>query len=126
MELLNNLIFCFLCVFAEARGTGLETQKAVVHTILNRSEQQLLSVEEIVKCERQFALASPYFVLKSNDLKGVKKVLIAINEALKERMKSKNFDNVNHFHDSTVRPYWIKKMKFIKEIDGMFFYTDEF
>lgn len=109
MECINEVASV---VYAESRGETERGMKAVIHTILNRSKEQGKSPCRIVKQKRQYARG----LFRPSDP----------NWQLAKRLVLNPGRDITHgaryFHNTTVRPYWIRSVKVTFRHGGHIFY----
>jgi spore germination cell wall hydrolase CwlJ-like protein len=105
-------------VYGEARGESQEGQIAVIQVIMNRVDLYNSNVCSVVKSKGQFypKRATNEFHTKTNML---------INKFFGGVVKvNKHVKNATHFHTTSVRPKWSKKLKRKKQIGNHVFYSD--
>lgn len=102
-------------VYYEARGEGEDGMRAVAHVIYNRAREQGVSPCVIVRQPGQFAKSKG----KPNprDPQWRLAVKISINPG------TDLTNGATYFHNRTVKPYWIRKLKVTFSFGGHIFYA---
>lgn len=99
-------------VYYEARGEDEIGMRAIAHVIYNRAEEKKISPCAVVKQPKQFAVGPS----RPNDKKWQIAKKISINPG-KDITRG-----ATYFHNLTVRPYWIRKLKVSFNWGGHIFY----
>lgn len=101
-------------VYYEARGEGEEGMRAVAHVIYNRAEKEGVSPCIIVNRPAQFATGPS----RPGDYFWQQALRIAQNPG------PDLTNGATHFHNLTVRPYWIRSLIVTFRFGGHIFYKE--
>lgn len=125
MYALFSAIYCafaddtaILTIAYEASGESLEAQILVARCIITRSKQRKMSYEAVCKQKWQFSCWNKGAKLKPRTKAELERARQAWQEALKRK------EVITHYHDTSVKPYWIKSMKFVCRIGKLLFYKE--
>ena len=128
----NDLFWCALTVYHEARGESIRGQSAVVKVILNRADKKNKSVRDIVLAPYQFScfnkgLLDPCVHIK--DVRTFGDVMVVCSMAMEEWQSGSRLEGADHYFalrgmPDGKPPTWAKAMTFITEIGGHKFYRE--
>jgi cell wall hydrolase len=117
-----------LCTWREARGEVVESQRGVIHTILNRAAVASWWNHHISNDPVAVILMPEQFSsFNANDPNAVKfpQVSDGIFQEIKLLVLSPGddpTDGATHYHSGDAKPYWVEDMKFTVQIGGLKFY----
>lgn len=108
--LAETLLCLTATIFHEARGESLQGQKAVANVVINRSLQSGKSICHEVKRKHQFSWYKPHkedklFNIGYDNFEKYSKIAIEV------LFENDNTYGSQFFHNPSVKPYWIDKMK---------------
>lgn len=118
--MITAAVMCLaLNIYHEARGEGLQGQRAVAHVTLNRARERRMEVCDVVFEPHQFS-----WTIK--DPKVTNEVAWAKALAVAKRASAHAGRGVraNHYHALSVQPRWAAGMKVVAVIGQHIFYTD--
>lgn len=102
----------------EASSESLEAQIMVARVIITRAEERGLTYEQVCLQPYQFSCWNKGVTQKERTKAEIEKAKKAWELALRRD------ERVTHYHDLSVKPYWIKSMKFIRQIGRLRFYCE--
>jgi hypothetical protein len=145
-EALSESYLLALCIWAEARNQGLDGMQAVGSVILNRAARPGWwgrDIKSVILCPRQFSW------LNSNDPQRARAAYIAthfLDRLPKDALLRKclwvaiglvsparelggapllitNVGNADHYHTTSVQPYWRHTLRRVLQLRDHIFYT---
>lgn len=126
MTTLEGFFWIILTVYHEARGESAKGQRAVVKTILNRSQAKGWPIENIVLARKQFSCFNNGLDAASLWIKDIKTFATVSNncaQAAREWAAGDTLQGATHYYaikgmPDKKPPYWAASMTFICEIEG--------
>ena len=104
-----------ITISKEASGEGLLGMRAVLDTLETRIQQHHSSCIKEVSLPGQWS-----WYKKGISLKATQKQLTTYNKVV----NMKSVVRATHFHLTSIKPKWAKKMKFVKKIGKHLFYLE--
>lgn len=103
----------------EASGESLEAQAHVAKVIQNRAIKRGLTAEEVCLERKQFSCWNEGINSKMKP-----RTEREIENAKRAWRMAYELDlDIDHYHDTSVLPYWAKTMRMVKQIDSLKFYA---
>ena len=112
-----------LTILGEARGEGYEGMYAVACVIKQRSKERKLTPSQVCLQRLQFSCWNGKKVSDLNKLFNSRSQATAVSLAKNlDTIDSTVVGNANHYHNTSVNPYWADKSKVTKKIGNHIFY----
>ena len=108
-----------ITISKEASGEGLLGMRAVLDTLETRIKKNNSSCVKEISRKGQWSWY-PSHVKKGLSLKATQKQLTTYNKIV----NMKSVVRATHFHLTSIKPKWAKKMKFVKKIGKHLFYLE--
>jgi len=116
------LICMAVNLFHEGRGEPILGQVAIIHTVRNRAQGKPENVCKVVYAHAQFSWTLNNPGIKASDLK-------KFDEILHTCVIAWQFSDItsgsDHYHHTSIKPYWTKKMKRTMQIGQHVFYRSK-
>lgn len=120
-DVISCLLWLTLNVYHEARSEPLEGQMAVAHVTLNRSEERLLPVREVVTQPAQFSWYGKKPILPDD----TDSFLICLTNTILAANSEDLTAGATYYHHVSVQPYWAEGMELTGRFGTHFFYKED-
>jgi spore germination cell wall hydrolase CwlJ-like protein len=108
-----------LTIAKEGSGENLEAQILIGRVIRTRMKERHLNADKVCLQNKQFSCWNKGTKQKERSIKELETAQQAWN------ISENRTDNINLYHDTSVKPYWVKSVKFIKQVGQLKFYKEE-
>ena len=119
MDLLSAIMWLTLNIYHEARSEDQIAQIAVAHVTLNRVRNRQQSMKTVVLDPKQFSWTHTQKSWAPKDIEA----LVECFESAIVAINGHDFtQGATHYHRIDVRPWWVKKMRYIGQFGSHKFY----
>lgn len=118
--MLEAILWLTLNVYHEARGEPELGRQAVVHVVLNRSEQRHLDIKDVILQPHQFSWTSS--VLMPRDPVAFLSCLQSVHNAVSRDDPTLG---ATYYHEESIVPYWASEYVQTAHIGHHIFYKED-
>lgn len=122
LKIHNDTVCLANNLYHEARGEGTKGMIAVANVTVNRAKAKERSVCDVVYAPKQYSWTHQPQGEVIKDLDMYKTATHLADMALNYDKFPKLVGNADHYHAKSVKPYWAKQFKKVKEVNNHVFY----